>query len=127
MKNLPKTRGEVYYNARCLVKNKRIQSAWTANGVILVEDNSNIVHRCKSMSQLVRVTFCSAVYIRHAPHRVYTDRLFVPETNTTSVYIDFTMYTYATILAFLKISLHNLIKHLTINQFPVVFCLFIAI
>ena len=113
MKNLPKTRSEVYNNARCLVKNKRIQSAWTANGVILVEDNSNIVHRCKSMSQLVRVTFCSAVYIRHAPHRVYT--------NTTSVYIDFTMYTYVTILAFLKMSLHNLIKHLTINQFPVVF------
>ena len=49
---LTKTRGEVYNNARYLVKNKRIQSAWTANGVILVKDNSNIVHMCESMSQL---------------------------------------------------------------------------
>jgi len=56
---------------------------------------------------------------RHAPHRVYTDRLFTTATNTTSAYIVFTMYLYVTILAFLKMSLHNLIKHLTITSFLV--------
>jgi len=49
---LTKTPGEVYYNAICLVKNERFQSAWTSNGIILVEDNSNRVHRCESMSEL---------------------------------------------------------------------------
>ncbi|WAQ94161.1 hypothetical protein MAR_006632 [Mya arenaria] len=51
---LTKTRGEVYYHARRLVKNKRVQSAWTSNGVILIKDNSDKVHRCESMGELVK-------------------------------------------------------------------------
>lgn len=51
---LTKLRGEVFYQARLLVKSKKIKSTWTANGVILVKDQSDVVHRCEFKSDLAK-------------------------------------------------------------------------
>lgn len=49
---LSKKRGEVFFHARRLAKAKQVKSAWTANGVILVKDNSERIHRCERLSDL---------------------------------------------------------------------------
>lgn len=51
---LTRLRGEVFYNARRLVKSKHLKSAWTSNGVILVKDNSDVVHRCEFKNDLTK-------------------------------------------------------------------------
>lgn len=51
---LTRQRGEIFYQARRLVKTKRLKSAWTSNGVILVKDNSDVVHRCELKNDLIK-------------------------------------------------------------------------
>lgn len=49
---LTKQRGEVFYQARQLVKQGKLSTAWTNNGIILVKDVKNTIHRCESLSDL---------------------------------------------------------------------------
>lgn len=51
---LTKKRGEVFYHARKLAKDGRIKSAWTRNGIIVLKDNNDYIHKCECMTDLSR-------------------------------------------------------------------------
>ena len=44
-KDLTKKRNKLLYEARKLVKVSRINSAWSSDGIILIKDRDNKVHR----------------------------------------------------------------------------------
>ena len=50
--HLTKKRGEIYYNARLLVRNNRARKAWTSDGSIFIEDLRGKIHRCESLGFL---------------------------------------------------------------------------
>lgn len=49
---LTKQRGELYYAARMLAKQKVVNGTWTSDGMILVKDNDGNIHRCETMNEL---------------------------------------------------------------------------
>lgn len=49
---LTRPRSDIFYKARQLVKSKSAVSAWTSDGVILIKDSDQHVHRIESASDL---------------------------------------------------------------------------
>lgn len=53
---LTKKRGEVFFNEIFnLVKDNSVNGTWTSNGIILMKDNRDVVHRCESMDDLAKL------------------------------------------------------------------------
>ena len=60
---LSKQRREVFFQARGIAKIQKIKSTWTANGIILLKDHSDTVHRWASTSDVSKFTW--ACYITY--------------------------------------------------------------
>lgn len=51
---LTKKRGELFYNARLLIKNKAVKNAWTSDGSIFIEKHNEHIHRIETLSEFVK-------------------------------------------------------------------------
>ena len=51
--DLTKFRSGILFDSRKLAKERRIYSAWSSNGTILLKDNSNTVHKISKAADLV--------------------------------------------------------------------------
>jgi hypothetical protein len=49
---LTKHRSELFFDARKLVRDKLVESAWTHDGTILVRDRARVIHRVETYEQL---------------------------------------------------------------------------
>ena len=50
--SLTTARDNVFFQARKLVKDKEVSSAWTSDGTIIVKDNNLKIHRLESQHDL---------------------------------------------------------------------------
>lgn len=55
--DLTKTRSKVLYDARQIVKSEQAKGVWTSDGVILIKDHTEIVHRVTTVSELAAIEF----------------------------------------------------------------------
>ena len=52
--NLTKTRNELFYEARKMVKDKKVKSAWTIDGNIFIRDNEDRPRKIKNKSEITQ-------------------------------------------------------------------------
>lgn len=53
--DLTRTRSDIFYRARSLVKSKKVQNTWTADGTIIIKDNSLKLHRIETHADLEKL------------------------------------------------------------------------
>ncbi|XP_053403114.1 uncharacterized protein LOC128558246 [Mercenaria mercenaria] len=56
--DLTRQRSFAFYTARVLVKRKKLNSCWTSDGVVLVKDNYENIHRVTSSDDLANFEHC---------------------------------------------------------------------